>query len=169
MTSSHHLHCFKKLALRYGRGATISLVEKLHASGMCAFVRSCCLLHTKACLCVGTPVAPLVRMHVACAEPGTNNQQLSDDAGSCRTQKVLFPANTVMNLLQDLVTREPRLAAKLTTHHQPVAPTSCTAGELPQLPCSTCSMIFTIPTCSTVFTTPTCWLCLLFTPDIAHP
>ncbi|KAL3141191.1 hypothetical protein ABBQ38_003532 [Trebouxia sp. C0009 RCD-2024] len=51
------------------------------------------------------------------------------EASCLRTQKVLFPANTVMNLLQDLVTREPRLAAKLTTHHQPVAPTSCTAGS----------------------------------------
>ena len=46
---------------------------------------------------------------------------------------MLFPANTVMNLLQDLVTREPRLAAKLSTNHHPVAPTSCTAGELPEM------------------------------------
>ena len=40
-----------------------------------------------------------------------------------RTQKVLFPAHTVMNLLQDLVLREPRLAAKVTANHQPVVRT----------------------------------------------
>lgn len=42
------------------------------------------------------------------------------EASCLRTQKVLFPANTVMNLLQDLVLREPRLA-KLTTNHHSMA------------------------------------------------
>ncbi|KAL0047077.1 hypothetical protein WJX82_005763 [Trebouxia sp. C0006] len=49
-------------------------------------------------------------------------QQCHDFTGgeaSClRTHKVLFPSNTVMNLLQDLVLREPRLAA-LTTNYLP--------------------------------------------------
>ena len=52
----------------------------------------------------------------------------SNQSTFCRTQKVLFPANTVMNLLQDLVLREPRLG-KLTTNQQPVAP--CPSGTLP--------------------------------------
>lgn len=89
----------------------------------------------------------LVRMHHTCVEPDIHMQQLSDDALPCRTQKVLFPANTVMNLLQDLVTREPRLAAKLTTNNHPLAPTSCTAGEVPPLPFTTCSTILTLHTC----------------------
>lgn len=43
---------------------------------------------------------------------------------------MLFPANTVMNLLQDLVMREPCLATKLTTHHHP-APTGTPAQHAP--------------------------------------
>lgn len=44
--------------------------------------------------------------------------QCTDCLLICRTHKVLFPSNTVMNLLQDLVLREPRLAA-LTTNYLP--------------------------------------------------
>lgn len=44
--------------------------------------------------------------------------QYTDCLMICRTHKVLFPSNTVMNLLQDLVLREPRLAA-LTTNCLP--------------------------------------------------
>ncbi len=44
--------------------------------------------------------------------------QCTDCLVICRTHKVLFPSNTVMNLLQDLVLREPRLAA-LTTNYLP--------------------------------------------------
>lgn len=68
----------------------------------------------------------------------------------CRTHKVLFPSNTVMSLLQDLVLREPRLAA-LTTNYLPA--TTAAPGQS-SFPCH----------CHSHSLCPSTFLCLVYKP-----
>jgi len=72
---------------------------------------------------------------------------------------MVFPCNTVMNLLQDLVLREPRLA-ELTPNHHPAAPgQSCCLAPVSHelMQCITCSASLP-PRCILHITCPCCAL-----------